>query len=152
MLTQERLKEVLYYEPTTGEFSHKIYRVGSTSTPGYIKKDGYRYIMIDRRKYIAQRLAWLYVYGEWPRNQIDHINGIKTDNRICNLRDVSCRENQNNQRCHRNGKLPGGDFHPSVGKWRARIRIGSNRKMIGYFNTEIEAYEAYVMEKERANG
>ena len=84
MLTQERLKELLHYDEETGLFTRKT-RVASRmkgTISGARHNKGYVQIMIDGDNYLAHRLAWFYVYGEWPKNQIDHINRIKTDNKI----------------------------------------------------------------------
>lgn len=99
MLTAERLRAALDYDPATGLFrwierpNQKII-VGSIA--GHVGRKGYIYVTIDKRKYAAHRLAWLYVNGEWPKEQIDHINRVKDDNRISNLRDVSDAENKLN--------------------------------------------------------
>jgi len=98
MLTQSQLKEILTYNPDTGIFTWLVasngrIRVGDiagTTDNGYVR------IMIERTKYRAHRLAWLYVHGESPKEQIDHINHIRDDNRINNLRCVSCHENFKN--------------------------------------------------------
>lgn len=91
MLTVERLKALLEYEPETGAFRWKSptnQRIRRGIATGRVGTKGYLYIGIDRKSYMAHRLAWLYVHGHWPLEQIDHINRIKTDNRIANLRDV----------------------------------------------------------------
>ena len=98
MLTQERLKEVLDYEPETGVFTWKQnYQkrfIGKRA--GSFTHEGYRRITVDRKEYRAARLAWLYVHGEWPSEVIDHINRDRSDDRISNLRDVSPRVNSKN--------------------------------------------------------
>ncbi|SRR6266446_2339189 len=88
ILTQERLKELLHYDPETGVFSWILKR------PAYggNKKRGHEYVLIndvDGRDYRAARLAHLYMTGEWPKHKMDHINRIKDDNRWENLRDVT---------------------------------------------------------------
>ena len=86
MLTQERLKEVLFYDGqnliwrvSTGPRS-VVWRIA-----GHITWDGYRKIVVDKANYHAHRLIWLYTYGSFPKNQIDHINGVRDDNRLDNL-------------------------------------------------------------------
>ena len=101
MITQEYLKSVLYYDKDTGLFTWKISNkkghvkegklAGSKDNRGYVK------IQINKKDYTAHRLAWFYIYGEWPKQVIDHINRIKFDNRIENLRDVSVLENNKNR-------------------------------------------------------
>ena len=94
-----RLKEQLKYIPTTGEFIRLVTRPRAPkgSVAGTINGRGYRWIRVLNKRYQAHRLAWLFYYGEWPENEIDHINNDKDDNRITNLRDVTHGENQQNR-------------------------------------------------------
>ena len=92
---------------------------------------------------VANRLAWFYVYGEWPKQCIDHINRIKTDNRIANLRDVSHKENMANRDYH--GRPPGMGCNMPVsayryrGRWAARKTVNGVRKWLGIFDTKEQA-------------
>lgn len=149
MLTQEFLKQHLSYNKDTGLFTWlkinkytKKIKIGDIA--GSLDIDGYLRIGIFYKPYLAHRLAWLYVYGEWPKNQIDHINGIRNDNRIENLRDVSQRENCQNRLIHRNGKLVGSWFDKTKNKWQATIRINKKQINLGYYTTQQEAHEAYL--------
>lgn len=147
MITQEYLKKLLHYDENTGIFTwlvSKAKRIQVGSVAGYITPRGYIYINIDKKLYLAHRLAWLYIYGTWPINQIDHINGIKNDNRIENLRDVTVRKNSQNKKIHRNGKLVGCYFNKNNKKWRAKIQIKNKDYHLGLYNTEQEAHEAYL--------
>lgn len=150
MLTQERLKELLDYDPETGVFTWKSrirgIRIGQVAGSNV---KGYRQIQIDKERHYSHRLAWLYIYGCWPLNELDHINRIKEDNRIANLREVTRQEN-----CWNIGKLKtnssgytGVNLHKQYGKWRANIRIQGKYKHLGYFNTPEEAHYAYSTAK-----
>jgi hypothetical protein len=147
-LTQERLKELLEYNSETGIFAWKrLYGLHKKSdrTAGCIKGNGYVVIRIDDVLYHAHRLAWLWEYGAWPKKNIDHINGIRSDNHIANLRDVSVRENGQNMLKHRllGMKVLGATLAPN-GKWRSRKRIDGKVAYLGTFATMEEAHAAYL--------
>ena len=100
MITQDELKAQLEYNPYTGVFTwlspfagrRSGNQVGSTRGTGYVS------ISIGGKSYTAHRLAWLYIHGSFPADQIDHINHIKNDNRIINLRAVTMAENHKNKK------------------------------------------------------
>lgn len=143
MVTQDELKERLTYDPETGVFTWKKARKGNTGrTAGTHDRDGYIVIHLYQRQYRAHRLAWLYVYGEWPRNQIDHINGIRDDNRILNLRDVTPRENSQNQKFHRDGK-PAGVTRTANGNWMGSVQVGKRSYCLGTYPSIEEARKMY---------
>lgn len=106
MITQEELRSILEYSPLTGEFTwlqRKVknqVKVGDKA--GTTQKDGYVQIGIDNKKYHAHRLAWLYTFGVSPREQIDHVDGNPSNNKLGNLREVSPTENQRNQKMKSN--------------------------------------------------
>lgn len=96
MITQNTLKELFDYNPDTGLFTWKVAkarRIKAGDVAGNLNNTGYIHIRVDGKNYQAHRLAWLYTHGKFPDNCIDHINGIKDDNRISNLRDVTTQEN-----------------------------------------------------------
>ena len=95
MVTRERITECLNYDPASGVFTWKISRGKSkvNKIAGCVDTTGYIVIRIDGMNYKAHRLAWIYVYGEWPNDLIDHINGINNDNRIENLELVTPQRN-----------------------------------------------------------
>ena len=150
MITQEELKELLDYDPNTGEFYWKVSRskkikIGDRAST--LNKQGYIVITINYKQYKAHRLAFLWMTGEWPKETIDHISGVKTDNRWSNLRDVSYRDNLCNRKEHRNGRLVGSCFNRHAKKWQAQIYINKHIKHLGYFDTELEAHEVYLTAK-----
>ena len=150
-LTAETLREYLSYDPETGVFT----RIKSTTRPdrvgavaGALDRQGHVQIRVLGTLHMAHRLAWLYTYGAWPTETIDHINGIKTDNRIANLRNVSQQLNNQNQIKSRG---PSGYLGVSKyrDKWRAQIRLSGVSIHIGYFYTPEEAHAAYVEAKRK---
>lgn len=151
-LTHSRLLSLLTYDPETGLFSWNVTRGRSNagSTAGSPHARGYLSIRVDLGRYLAHRLAWFYVHGEWPENQIDHINGIRTDNRIANLRDVTASVNQQNQRRGQSGGktgLLGVSLFKRTGRYKSEIRHFCETKYLGYFDTAQEAHEAYLKAK-----
>src|SRR5436190_23425691 len=106
MLTQEKLKEVLDYDPETGLFTSRVSRGGrpASARAGCVTTKGYIKLSLCQKRYYAHRLAWLYVYGEWPSKQIDHINCVTDDNRIANLREATSAQNITNSRARRDNK------------------------------------------------
>lgn len=152
MLTQSRLKELLDYDPDTGAFTwlistnHKI-KIGAMA--GTVMSRGYRRIGFDGQYYRAHRLAWLYVHGEWPKDQIDHINGDPSDNRLINLREAVNYENgQNRKKGFNNSSgFIGVSWHSASRKWNARIQINKKVKSLGYFGDADAAYSAYLAAK-----
>ena len=151
-LTAARLRELLSYDENTGIF---IWQVSTGRVkPGTVAGNpnhGHVRLQIDGSEYWAHRLAWLYVYGVWPTQQIDHINGIRSDNRILNLRDVSHSANQQNQRRPQSDNKTSSYLKVSrrtrSNRWRATITVNGKQKDIGLFDTEIEAHEAYKVQK-----
>lgn len=147
-LNQGHVLLALNYDKETGVFTWKKNknrrsRLEDGAIAGSLKKDGYIRIKLRGKQYSAARLAWLYVYGSWPSNFIDHINGEKTDNRICNLRDATSRQNSQNLKRHRDGKLVGCTFNKKTKTWASLIRINEKQIYLGSFKSELEANLAY---------
>jgi hypothetical protein len=149
MLTADEARLRLDYDPATGIFARKYGRNRGHSA-GSIHVRGYRLINVDGVLYRASRLAWLIVYGQWPVNQVDHINGNRSDDRIANLRDVTNAENQHNamvlRKNNRSG-FHGVHFSKTERRWRAHITVGYRRIMLGRFKTAQEAKSAYMEAK-----
>ena len=150
-LTAERLRALMHYNPETGEFSRRMHlsnRSRASSVVGNKHSSGYIIICVDGSPRRAHRLAWLYVYGEWPKEQIDHINGIRDDNRIANLRDISHIENKKHRAVAvKPGRLLGAGFHKMTGRWTSQMTVNYKKIHLGYFKTEMEAHLAYVAAK-----
>ena len=104
MIDHAELVRLLKYEPSSGHFFWNVDRPGGIkagSQTGRIDSRGYLQVCVLNRRYGAHRLAWFWQHGEWPPEEIDHINGVRTDNRIENIRCASRVENQRNKRLTR---------------------------------------------------
>ena len=151
-LTVELVREYLAYDPLSGVFTRLKKTAAFTvigETVGTDQGNGYIVIGFAGRRILAHRLAWFYVHGKWPDDHIDHINGIRSDNRIANLRDVTNKINSENRTC--SPKSGAGYFGVSFDARRNayRSRIMHNRKEIwlGYFDSPEKAHEAYIQAK-----
>lgn len=160
-LTAERVRELLDYEPETGEFRWRIARSGVVvgKVAGYKAHNGYMQLKVDYRIYAAHRLAWLHFYGEWPVNEIDHINCVKDDNRIVNLRDVSNQANSQNRREARRMSTPSPFSTGLLGTYFNQRRrcfianisnpITGKYEYLGRYATAEEAHAVYLEAKRR---
>jgi len=149
-ITVEKLKERLFYDAETGLFTRRLRYGGfpSGSLVGTQRRDGYLHMVVLGKQYLAHRLAWLYSYGKWPAMYVDHINGIKSDNRLANLRDVSHSENLQNLRQanfdNRAGLLGVVTTRRGI---CAQIVVNGKSMFLGYFATPELAHEAYIEAK-----
>ena len=146
-LTAEYLRSILHYDPESGIFTWKVRtsnRVKTGDVAGSPNGDGYLRIAVLSRDYLAHRLAWLYMNGEWPKEQLDHINRAKGDNRIANLRDVSHKQNLQNasKYSHNTSGHTGVRWHKQCSKWVAHIRHNHKQLSLGCFATIEEALAA----------
>lgn len=153
MLTSDRTRELLEYDEETGIFRWRVH-VGQRgcvgSEAGGLDRKGYVRIQIERKRYFAHRLAWLYVTSAWPADQIDHINGQRADNRIANLREATPSENQCNQRHARsNNKIGLLGVSRNRKGFKARIKVEGNDRYLGTFPTTTKAHTAYIEAKRR---
>lgn len=152
LVTAEDVRTALLYDPETGEFSWRESKRGRRpGACGNMRPDGYRRIGMGGINYMAHRLAWLYVTGEWPENHIDHIDGNPDNNRWSNLRDVPQQTNVQNvkgaTRRNASSGLLGVSYHARDKLWRARIRSGGKNRVVGYFKSPEEAHSAYLEAK-----
>lgn len=144
MLTQSELKNILSYDKDSGIFTW----IKTKNIAGC--KDNLSYIIIRYKKfgYRAHRLAWLYIHGEFPKLHIDHINGITSDNRICNLREVTSSENMQNQKKPMKTNTVGFlGVSKCKNKYKSTITLNGKSIHLGYFFTPEKAHEAYVLKK-----
>lgn len=145
-LTQEYLKSILHYDPLTGLWTwlcDRGYKIKEGAKAGRTLQTGYVSIGINNKQYLAHRLAWLYMTGNWPKDMIDHKNRIKNNNVWSNLREATNAENMRNTDFRKNnttGKR-GVRFHQ--GKYVANARIDGKNIYIGIYDTLEEASEAF---------
>lgn len=148
MITQAELKERFNYDPETGIFTSKKtgkrvgYKGSTSSDRGYLRTK------VNNKNYLMHRLAWLYMYGEDP-NIIDHINGIKTDNRISNLRNANSQINNQNLKNAKSHNISGylGVNVRKNGKFGARIQTQKGEIWLGTFDCPKKAHEVYLKAK-----
>lgn len=169
MIEVEKLRELLRYEPETGSFTwlprsevdcgskHEASRwnarySGKEPFPEDFK--GYRRIQIYRKRYLAHRVAWAIYTGAWPKDQIDHINGDRSDNRIVNLREATRAENNRNKSAALNStsRYVGVSWSSQAQKWKVGIWHAGKQIHIGFFQSEEEAAAAYDREARDKKG
>jgi hypothetical protein len=147
-LTQERLKELLDYDPETGVFTWRKRKGGARAgkKAGCVCHYGYIVIRIDDRLYRAARLAWFYTFGHWPHGVVDHIDSNRKNDRLENLRVTSQRNNTRNTRMHKDNKCGyKGVFQGRAkGRYYAQICVNGKRRHLGTFDCPREAHAAYV--------
>ncbi len=151
-LTVNRLREIVAYNADTGVFvrlvtaSHNAKAgdiAGSPNNSGYLKMN------IDNKSYLLHRLAWLHVHEIWPKHQIDHINGMRKDNRICNLRDVKSGINSQNRKTARTDNKLGmlGVCDNGYGRYLSQIQTNGRKERLGSFDTPEQAHQIYLETK-----
>jgi hypothetical protein len=116
---------------------------------GGLSPKGYHRIGVDRKRYLTHRLVWLYVYGAWPKGEVDHINRNNSDNRLANLRDVSPSENQHNRGTPINNSsgYAGVSWDSQNLKWSAAISAKRKHYSLGRFDSRELAAAAYQAAK-----
>lgn len=145
----DRIREAFSYNADTGKFVWRMPRSRGIKTGDeagcLCPKLGYRNLRIDRRGYLAHRVAWLFVNGEWPPGEIDHINGDRADNRISNLRLASDAENRRNSKrpVSNTSGVKGVSWCKKKKMWHAGIKYNYRTINLGYFDDVNEAGRAY---------
>jgi hypothetical protein len=148
LISHKKLCDILKYDPVIGRFIWKVDR-GPVKCEGKIAGSytdkGYRVIVIDKKIYKEHRLAWFYHHKKWPENQLDHINRIKDDNRIENLRECVNSENCQNRNMQSNNTsgYTGVNWSKQCKKWRAEICVNNKNKYLGLFENFDDAIIAY---------
>lgn len=149
------LRALFHYDPDSGEFTRVITAGKRRTRSGRVGSAdlyGYKTTRIGGKSYKLHRLAWLYMTGEWPKGDIDHINGQRSDNRFANLRDVTRKVNLQNQRLATNNRstgLLGAYFDQRKNHYYARISQGNKSVHLGTFSTAEAAHRAYLDAKRK---
>lgn len=140
-LTADHLRAILHYAPETGVFTRRVNfgkRFKAGTVAGFVMQStGYAALSIGCKHYLAHRLAWLYMTGEWPADQVDHIDHCRTNNRWSNLREATNKQNCENSsdRADRLSGARGVYFWASRGKWVARIHHNGRKISLGHHAT-----------------
>jgi len=147
VITQSQLKQHLHYDPDTGVFTRLVHmrRSEKGSVVGDVKAQGYRYIGVCGDRHRAHRLAFLYMTGAFPTEQVDHIDGDRDNNRWANLREANNAENARNMRLKKNnssGICGVSRLVRKTEKWRARITVSGSERHLGVFDSLEKAIAA----------
>lgn len=147
-LTAERARALFEYDPETGELRNRISRnpnARAGSRVGCPHSKGYLVVGVSKKNYKLHRLAWLLTYGHWPKAEIDHINGVRDDNRLLNLREANDLENSHNAKLRTDNLsgFKGVRWEKRYNTFAARIRVNGTRTYLGSFRTAEAAAEAY---------
>ena len=152
-ITHDELLAIITYDALTGQFNNKKQRSPRAlagESCGWINALGYRAMTINKEYHLANRLAWFYMTGQWPDVEIDHLNGIRSDNRFGNLRPATREINMQNRRKARSDSASGvigAHWHRKSGKWASRISVGQKGRYLGLFDSAQEASAAYIKAK-----
>lgn len=161
-LSQSEVVRTLSYNPITGEFRHRSRSDRdhtwnmrfSGEVAGSVQGNGYRYLIMGPKHYLAHRIAWLWVTGELPESQVDHINCDRTDNRWANLRCATQKQNSANQklRSTNTSGVKGVSWAAGKKKWQASITVDGKTIALGRFDTLAEAAEARRLAESQHHG
>ncbi len=146
MLTYEDLNELMEYLPVTGVLRWKehVHKKRAGKLVGNLSAGGYVELQCKRHRLYGHRVAWLLVHGEWPKGQLDHINGVRDDNRMENLRDVTNQENHKNQKKHKDNSsgVTGVYWNKRAEKWQAYICVNGRQIYLGVHKYLVDAETA----------
>lgn len=146
MISRSRVLELVSYNRSTGEIirNNARGRAKKGNVAGHLNERGYRIICLDRKKYRAHHLVWLIEYGEWPLEEIDHINHVTDDNRICNLRAANRSQNTANRRIQKNSTTGFKGVFRKGNHFRSQITVRGKFIWLGSFSSKSEARSAYL--------
>ena len=150
-MTQKDIKATFDYNPDTGVCTWKEYRLkaapGEPIDERYVYSDGYIVISFKGKAQMLHRLIWVWMTGEWPENQIDHLNGDKMDNRWENLRDVTQYQNLCNKSAYAKESPEPPGVTKKGNKWVAILTVNKTQMKLGSFNSPEKAHNAYLQAK-----
>lgn len=152
-ITAQEVRRLLDYDPLTGVLTNKIARgrrIKAGTTAGYTRPDGYRMVCLNYGRYLVHRIAWLHVYGYWPKGQVDHIDQNPMNNAILNLRECNDAENAQNldpRGYGSSGYLGVTVYHHDPSKWVAKIKLHGKHTNLGIYRCKTAAYVAYCRAK-----
>lgn len=152
-----QINAVISYDPVTGDLRWKIsprYSVLAGDVAGSFDVYGYRQIGVAGKVYKAHRVAWFLHYGSWPSGGVDHINEIKDDNRIVNLRLATKQQNSYNRGKPKNNSsgFKNVSYCKRDKRWRSYITCAGKTMSLGYYRTPEAAYAAYCFAAPRHHG
>lgn len=156
--TQAELKAMLHYDPDTGFFTHlrTSGKAKAGNRAGAVNWQGYVELRVLNKLFKAHQLAWLYMTGELPPKPLtlDHINGVRSDNRWCNLRLADRYQQTWNTTHHHDNQsgLKGAWPCKTTGRWQSLLNDGDNRIWLGRFDTAQEAHEAWIKKATELRG
>lgn len=156
LISHERLLTLVTYDPLTGKFYARVRRQGyrRAGDLGCVEPNGYRRIQVDGERYLAGRLAWFYVHGQWPESEIDHRDLDRDNNRIGNLRPATTSQNHANTGQPRGSQAPlkGAHWNRFRDHWQSYIKIDGRSVYLGRFQTADAAHRAYAAAASRLRG
>lgn len=156
-ITAEEARQLFHYNPETGDLTWKV-SLNPRAPVGHVVRapdnNGYYRVKVRGKLYKAHRVIWLRTYGWWPKEHIDHINGDRADNRLCNLREATNAENLRNCAAYANNTsgYKGVTWDKRANKWKGQIMVGGKSRHLGYFASPEEAHAAYCKAAEELFG
>ena len=150
-MNYESAKEHFDYDPETGRITWRVkycYKVKIGNVAGSINDRGYRQVKFKGKQYKAHRIAWLLTHKKWPENDIDHINGVRDDNRLCNLREATRGENCQNRKAHSNTRITGVHLNKD-GRYQAYLKINGKFVLQTSFKNLEDAVAAVTAAKKK---
>jgi hypothetical protein len=156
-VSAEEVQRLFHYDEATGALSWKVClstRAKAGRICSYSDKRGYIYVKIHKRHYMVHRVIWAVYHGAWPTNDIDHINGNPSDNRISNLRPATRSQNLCNKKLssRNTSGIKGVNWHKKARKWRGRVILNKRYYNAGYFDDPAEAGRAVQSLREKIHG